>query len=117
MHLAFFGSSLVSAYWNGAATYYRGILKALHARGHTATFYEPDAYGRQSHVDRPDPPYARDVPHSPQLAASGLPRKSNPHRRQRGSSPTTRPRRPRNARATPARAMRPISANAIMPAI
>jgi spore maturation protein CgeB len=29
----FFGSSLVSAYWNGAATYYRGILRALGARG------------------------------------------------------------------------------------
>ena len=27
--IAFFGSSLVSAYWNGAATYYRGIIHAL----------------------------------------------------------------------------------------
>ena len=61
MRIAFFGSSLVSAYWNGAATYYRGILKALHARGHAAVFYEPDAYDRQDHVDHPDPPYARDV--------------------------------------------------------
>ena len=61
MRIAFFGSSLVSAYWNGAATYYRGILKALHARGHSATFYEPDAYERQSHVDHPDPTYARSV--------------------------------------------------------
>src|SRR5690606_23839409 len=26
MKIAFFGSSLVSSYWNGAATYYRGIL-------------------------------------------------------------------------------------------
>ena len=58
MHIAFFGSSLVSAYWNGAATYYRGILKALHARGHRITFYEPDAYNRQQHRDIPDPPYA-----------------------------------------------------------
>ncbi len=61
MKIAFFGSSLVSAYWNGAATYYRGILRALHARGHEATFYEPDAYDRQNHVDHPDPPYARSV--------------------------------------------------------
>ncbi len=30
MNIAFFGSSLVSAYWNGAATYYRGIVRALH---------------------------------------------------------------------------------------
>ena len=32
MRIAFFGSSLVSAYWNGAATYYRGIVRALHGR-------------------------------------------------------------------------------------
>ena len=29
MRLTFFGSSLVSSYWNGAATYYRGLLRAL----------------------------------------------------------------------------------------
>ncbi len=57
--LAFFGSSLVSAYWNGAATYYRGILKALAGRGYAVTFYEPDAYDRQKHRDIPDPPWAR----------------------------------------------------------
>ena len=61
MTIAFFGSSLVSAYWNGAATYYRGLLKALAARGHSITFYEPDAYERQSHRDIPDPEYARVV--------------------------------------------------------
>lgn len=33
-----FGSSLVSAYWNGAATYYRGIIRALHRCGFDATF-------------------------------------------------------------------------------
>ena len=47
LEIAFFGSSLVSAYWNGAATYYRGMLRALAARGHRVTFYEPDAYDRQ----------------------------------------------------------------------
>jgi spore maturation protein CgeB len=61
MRIAFFGSSLVSAYWNGAATYYRGIVRALHARGHHVTFYEPDAYGRQQHRDIADPDYARVV--------------------------------------------------------
>jgi len=61
LHVAFFGSSLVSAYWNGAATYYRGILKAFHARGHTITFYEPDAFERQQHRDIADPDYARVV--------------------------------------------------------
>jgi len=59
MQIAFFGSSLVSAYWNGAATYYRGLVRALHARGHRVTFYEPDAYQRQEHRDIDDPPWAR----------------------------------------------------------
>ena len=58
MNFAFLGSSLVSAYWNGAATYYRGILRALHQRGHSIAFFEPDAYGRQQHRDIEDPPYA-----------------------------------------------------------
>jgi spore maturation protein CgeB len=61
MRIAFFGSSLVSAYWNGAATYYRGIIRALHERGHRVTFYEPDAYERQAHRDMADPEWARVV--------------------------------------------------------
>lgn len=61
LDIAFFGSSLVSAYWNGAATYYRGIIKALHRRGHRVTFYEPDAFERQAHRDIPDPAWARVV--------------------------------------------------------
>ncbi|MFO1024349.1 MAG: glycosyltransferase [Acetobacteraceae bacterium] len=56
MKIAIYGSSLVSSYWNGAATYYRGILRALAAYGHSITFYEPDAYGRQDHRDI-DPPH------------------------------------------------------------
>jgi spore maturation protein CgeB len=61
MNIAFFGSSLVSAYWNGAATYYRGIIRALNERGHSVTFYEPDAWNRQEHRDIPDPAWARVV--------------------------------------------------------
>jgi spore maturation protein CgeB len=61
LKIAFFGSSLVSAYWNGAATYYRGIIRALHERGHRTTFYEPDAYDRQKHRDIPDPNWAADI--------------------------------------------------------
>ena len=56
--MALFGSSLVSAYWNGAATYYRGIVRALHEHGFDVTFYEPDAFGRQQHRDMEDPPWA-----------------------------------------------------------
>jgi spore maturation protein CgeB len=59
--LACFGSSLVSAYWNGAATYYRGIFRALAARGWSITFFEPDAYDRQAHRDMPDPDWATDI--------------------------------------------------------
>ena len=58
MKIAFFVSSLLSAYWNGAATYYRGIGRALHARGHRVTFYEPDAYDRQRHRDLDPPAWA-----------------------------------------------------------
>ena len=59
MKLVLFGSSLVSAYWNGAATYYRGMCKAMHARGHRIVFVEPDLYERQQHRDlAEDPPYA-----------------------------------------------------------
>jgi spore maturation protein CgeB len=61
LDIAFFGSSLVSAYWNGAATYYRGIIRALNERGHRITFYEPDAYDRQAHRDLEDPGWARVV--------------------------------------------------------
>ncbi len=68
MHIAFFGSSLVSAYWNGAATYYRGILRALHDRGHSITFYEPDAYDRQRHRDIANPPWARVVVYNAESA-------------------------------------------------
>ena len=59
LKIAFFGSSLVSAYWNGAATYYRGIIKNLSGLGHEITFYEPDAYDRQKHRDIDDPDWAK----------------------------------------------------------
>jgi spore maturation protein CgeB len=68
--IAFFGSSLVSAYWNGAATYYRGIIRSLSARGHRVTFYEPDAYDRQKHRDIDDPPWARVRVYSADRASS-----------------------------------------------
>jgi spore maturation protein CgeB len=61
MRIAFFGSSLVSSYWNGAATYYRGLLRELAARRNAITFYEPDAFERQQHRDMDDPDWARVV--------------------------------------------------------
>ncbi len=61
MKIAFYGSSLLSSYWNGAATYYRGILRALGERGYDITFYEPDAFERQQHRDIDPPAYAKVV--------------------------------------------------------
>lgn len=72
MQIAFWGSSLVSAYWNGAATYYRGVLRALAGHGHGITFFEPDAYDRQKHRDIENPEWARivvyDASHLPGVA-------------------------------------------------
>jgi spore maturation protein CgeB len=59
--IAFYGSSLLSSYWNGAATYYRGILSNLAGHGYDITFYEPDAFDRQQHRDIDAPAYARSV--------------------------------------------------------
>jgi spore maturation protein CgeB len=59
MRLFVFGSSLTSTFWNGAATYYRGIYKNLHRLGHEVTFAEPDIYGRQQHRDLQAVDYAR----------------------------------------------------------
>lgn len=61
MKIAFYGSSLLSAWWNGAATYYRGVLKALADRGYEITFYEPDAFDRQQHRDIDPPAWCRSV--------------------------------------------------------
>lgn len=77
MRIFVFGSSLTSSYWNGAATYYRGIYKSLHALGYEITFAEPDIYKRQQNRDVQDVTYAsvivyqtpRDIPELLELAA------------------------------------------------
>ncbi|HEU4496351.1 MAG TPA: glycosyltransferase [Flavobacterium sp.] len=69
LNIAFFGSSIVSAYWNGAATYYRGIIKALYVMGHKITFYEPDIYERQKHRDIENPEWCRVVVYKDDEAA------------------------------------------------
>ncbi|WP_018261707.1 CgeB family protein [Methylobacterium sp. WSM2598] len=56
--IAFYGSSLLSSYWNGAATYYRGLIRDLAGRGWRTTFYEPDAFDRQRHRDIDPPDWA-----------------------------------------------------------
>jgi len=61
MKIFVFGSSITSSYWNGAATYYRGIYKQLHSLGHEVTFAEPDAYGRQQKRDAGDFSYVNSI--------------------------------------------------------
>jgi len=65
MKIFVFGSSIVSSYWNGAATYYRGVYKYLAGLGHEITFAEPDAYGRQEHRDAEDVSYVRSLVYRP----------------------------------------------------
>ena len=65
MKIFVFGSSILSSYWNGAATYYRGIYKYLARRGHDITFAEPDAYGRQQHLDEGDFSYLNSLVYTP----------------------------------------------------
>lgn len=61
MRIFVFGSSITSSYWNGAATYYRGVYKELQKLGHEITFAEPDAYGRQQKRDAGDFSYVQSV--------------------------------------------------------
>lgn len=65
LDIAFFGCSLVSAYQNGAATYCRGILRALSERGHRIRFYEPLRSERLAHRDIVDPPWASVIRYEP----------------------------------------------------
>lgn len=58
MKIYVIGSSITSCYWNGAATYYRGIYKNLHRLGHKITFAEPDIYNRQQNRDCSEIEYA-----------------------------------------------------------
>ncbi len=70
MKIAFYGSSLLSSYWNGAATYYRGLLRDLAGRGWEVTFYEPDAFDRQKHRDIDPPEWAEVVVYEATEAAA-----------------------------------------------
>jgi spore maturation protein CgeB len=71
MNIFVFGSSITSSYWNGAATYYRGIYRNLARLGHRITFAEPDVYGRQHKRDSGDYSYVESIVYS---TPSELPR-------------------------------------------
>ena len=72
MKIFVFGSSITSSYWNGAATYYRGIYKELHRCGHEITFAEPDAYGRQEKRDAGDFSFVTSIVYQTEQDLSGL---------------------------------------------
>jgi len=46
-----FGLTISSAWGNGHATPYRGLLRALHRRGHQINFYEKDVLYYAHHRD------------------------------------------------------------------
>jgi spore maturation protein CgeB len=62
-----FGASILTSYWNGAATYYRGVYKYLARRGHQITFASPDAFGRQQHHDEGDFSYVNALVYQPAI--------------------------------------------------
>ena len=72
MKIFAFGSSILSSYWNGAATYYRGCYKYLARRGHEITFAEPDAYGRQQHRDTDDFSYVTSLVYQPTVDVNAM---------------------------------------------
>jgi spore maturation protein CgeB len=56
--IVFLGLSITSSWGNGHATNYRGLLRALRARGHDVLFLERDVPWYASSRDLPDPPFA-----------------------------------------------------------
>lgn len=71
MRIFAFGSSIVSSYWNGAATYYRGCYKYLAQLGYDITFAEPEAYDRQQHRDAGDYRYVHSLVYQPREKDGG----------------------------------------------
>ena len=72
MKIFVFGSSITSSYWNGAATYYRGMYRHLSSLGHEVVFAEPDAYGRQQKRDQGDFSYVRSIVYKSPEAVNDL---------------------------------------------
>src|SRR5690349_8738779 len=57
MKLVIFGLTISSSWGNGHATLWRGLCRALAARGHRIVFFERDvAYYAGNHRDCPNPP-------------------------------------------------------------
>ena len=59
MRIVVLGLSITSAWGNGHATTYRGLVRELVAQGHDVLFLERDVPWYASQRDLPDPPYGR----------------------------------------------------------
>jgi spore maturation protein CgeB len=59
MKLVILGLSITSAWGNGHATTYRGLVRCLTRRGHDVLFLERDVPWYAAHRDLPRPPYGR----------------------------------------------------------
>src|SRR5438309_10089584 len=67
-----FGASILTSYWNGAATYYRGIYKYLARRGHEITFASPDAFDRPRYRDEGDFSYVNAIYYEPTIGLDAM---------------------------------------------
>lgn len=61
LNIIFFGLSITSSWGNGHATTFRGLIKALAARGHSVTFFEKDVPWYAANRDFAEPPFCRTV--------------------------------------------------------
>lgn len=59
MRIVILGLSITSAWGNGHATTYRGLVRELVAKGHDVLFLERNVPWYASHRDLPEPPYGR----------------------------------------------------------
>lgn len=61
LDIVFFGLSITSSWGNGHATTFRGLIKALAARGHRVTFFEKDVPWYATNRDFAEPPFCRTI--------------------------------------------------------
>ena len=59
LRIVVLGLSITSSWGNGHATNFRGLVRALTARGHDVLFLERDVPWYAGHRDLPQPPYGR----------------------------------------------------------
>lgn len=59
MNIVILGLSITSSWGNGHATTYRGLVRALSARGHRVLFLERDLPWYAANRDMPEPPFCR----------------------------------------------------------